>query len=189
MGITAPQFFEIIHAERTYQAQRWGDGSEASLDRTDLEKNDPFAFASYIALHSSRWHPGGFPPYNGDTLAKFRVQMQKVGALCYAAWRWTRFRMGAQVAMEALFVEKLMDIATRKMSETQYNAWAPRPEAFVTFINYHATRNAPGGPKIAIHKPALAAYEHEIVEACYWAWIAYDWATGELSRMPPSPKI
>ncbi len=82
------EFTEEIQTEREHQVERWADGSEENLDAIDSEKNDPIAFTAYIAHHSSRWFPGGFPPYDKATLLTFRSQMVKVATLAYAAVRW-----------------------------------------------------------------------------------------------------
>lgn len=90
---TLESFMEEVRAERDHQADKWGDGSEASLDATDDKMNSAESFTAFIAHHSSRWFPGGFPPHGALTLAAFRSQMVKVAALAYAAARWADRRM------------------------------------------------------------------------------------------------
>ena len=94
------EFMKEVAAERAYQVRCWGEGDEDKLDRTDDEKNGPESFTAFIAHHSSRWFPGGFPPHGINTLRAFRVQMIKVAALAYAAVRWTDRRLAEMEATE-----------------------------------------------------------------------------------------
>jgi hypothetical protein len=70
--------YRQIEDERLYQQHRWGDNA-------DDTKNTPNDWVAYISKHSTRWSPGGFPPYSGETIDKFRKQMIKVAALAVAA--------------------------------------------------------------------------------------------------------
>lgn len=86
-------FMNEVALEREYQAERWGDGTDASLDAIDDEKNSAESFMAFIAHHATRWFPGGFPPHGALALADFRKQMVKVAALAFAAARWAERRM------------------------------------------------------------------------------------------------
>ena len=71
-----------IRNEREYQKKKWGTDA-------DDQVNTPMDFVGYIANHSTRWFPGGFRPYNDDTLYDFRDQMIKTAALAVAAIEYT----------------------------------------------------------------------------------------------------
>lgn len=70
--------YEEIRKEREYQIAKWGN------DKDD-ELNNPNDWVAYITHHSSRWFPGGFRPYDRETLEVFRKQMIKVATLAVAA--------------------------------------------------------------------------------------------------------
>ncbi len=91
--INTADFGLMIHEERKYQADRWADGTEDGLDKIDDDKNEATDFVAHIAHHSSRWFPGGFPPYGRGVLADFKAQMVKVAALAFAAYKWADRRM------------------------------------------------------------------------------------------------
>ena len=78
-------FVSAVLAELDYQATRWADGSRKGLLDIDTEKNSPNDLVAFIAHHSSRWFPGGFPPYSVETLNAFQQQMVKVAALALSA--------------------------------------------------------------------------------------------------------
>jgi chaperone required for assembly of F1-ATPase len=67
-----------ITNERLYQEEKWGN-------TTDDTVNTPNDFVSYIGAYSTKWFPGGFPPYTEETVANFRKSMMKVAALAVAA--------------------------------------------------------------------------------------------------------
>lgn len=69
---------EEIAAEREYQQERWGNEADDKL-------NTPNDFVSYIGNYSTKWFPGGFTPYNPDTVDAFRKSMIKTAALAVAA--------------------------------------------------------------------------------------------------------
>jgi hypothetical protein len=82
-------YFENVENELGYQAVKWADGDLDSLLRMDVDNNDsPMNFVGYVAAHSTRWFPGGFPPYSRETLQEFRRAMTKVAALGISAMRW-----------------------------------------------------------------------------------------------------
>ena len=91
--INTADFGLMIHEERKHQADRWADGTEDGLNAIDDDYNGANDFVAHIAHHSSRWFPGGFPPYGRGVLADFKVQMVKVAALAFAAYKWADRRM------------------------------------------------------------------------------------------------
>ena len=67
-----------VNSEREYQEQKWGNS-------TDDKMNSPLDYVGYIANLSTRWFPGGFPPYSEATLRHYRQAMIKTAALAIAA--------------------------------------------------------------------------------------------------------
>lgn len=86
--ITIDEFTDMIKSERKHQADRWGDGTEESLDKTDDRENSPMEFVGYIVQYSTKWFTGGFKPWNVATLRQFQVCMIKVATLAYSAMIW-----------------------------------------------------------------------------------------------------
>ena len=87
------EFFQKVREERSYQADRWSDGTEDGLDVIDDDKNEANDFVAFIAHHATRWMPGGFPPYDRVVLTTFKTQMVKVAALAFAAHTWADRRI------------------------------------------------------------------------------------------------
>lgn len=70
--------FKQIDDERSYQEQRWGNG-------TDDTKNMPNDWVAYIAGYAGSWHKGEFAPYSPENVIDFRRAMIKVATLAVAA--------------------------------------------------------------------------------------------------------
>lgn len=82
-----------VAEEREHQADRFGDGTEEGLDRTDQEHNGPMEFTCYIVAYVARWFSNSFPPYDENTILEFRRYMVKVAALAYAGARWADWKL------------------------------------------------------------------------------------------------
>lgn len=72
------QALEEIANERTYQEGKWGNEADDTL-------NTPNDFIAYMNAYSTRWFPGGFTPYNPETVDAFRKSMVKTAAIAVAA--------------------------------------------------------------------------------------------------------
>lgn len=67
-----------IDSERAHQQQRWGDQADDTI-------NKPNDFVAYISHYATRWFPGGFAPYDAETVADFRRRMIQVASIAVAA--------------------------------------------------------------------------------------------------------
>ena len=79
VNLDRQDIFDEIEGEREYQDRTWG-GPEADDKHNGL--ND---WVTYITRYSTKWFPGGFPPYSNLVLVRFRESMVKVAALAVAA--------------------------------------------------------------------------------------------------------
>lgn len=67
-----------IAQERTYQENKWGN-------ETDDTVNTPNDYCTYLSAYATKWFPGGFLPYNPQTVDEFRTSMVKTAAIAVAA--------------------------------------------------------------------------------------------------------
>ena len=70
--------YDEIRTERDYQQKRWGNAADDTV-------NTPNDWVSYIGHYATKWFPGGFTPYDVDTVDNFRESMVKVATLAVAA--------------------------------------------------------------------------------------------------------
>lgn len=73
------EIFNSINKEREYQDNKWGG---PTIDDKYNSFND---WVAYISKYSTRWFPGGFPPYDASVTEAFKQSMIKVAALAVAA--------------------------------------------------------------------------------------------------------
>ena len=88
--ISLDDFIEALRRERQYQSNRWGDGTDESLDFADAQMNDIADWVLYINRYSTSAIGPGFVHQDPtiQQLEAFKNSMTKVAAIAYAACRW-----------------------------------------------------------------------------------------------------